>query len=155
MGLVTNFGGSRTLTVELQDLSWAVIAAQHQSLRRAAERLGVRQPTLSCRLRDLEYGLGAVLFEKTDGGTRPTAAGKGTLKTARHIIEVNNAAFIRHKARCRGENGRFVLCVYTLAITSSGHLHLKDTLEPAKAAELSQLHPESQVLRARLQTSLE
>jgi len=51
---------------------------------------------LSRRLRDLEARLEAVLFERTDGGTHPTAAGRTFLETARHIIDETDAAFARH-----------------------------------------------------------
>ena len=61
--------------VELRALRWAIIAAQHKSLGRAAETLNIRRSTLSRGLRDLEHRLGAILFERTNGGTRPTLAG--------------------------------------------------------------------------------
>jgi hypothetical protein len=51
--------------VELRVLRWAIVAAQHKSLRRAAESLNIRQSTLSRGLRDLEHRLGAILFERT------------------------------------------------------------------------------------------
>lgn len=54
------------MPVELREL---IIAAQHRSLRRAAEALNVRQSTLSRRIRDLEHQLEAALFERTNGGT--------------------------------------------------------------------------------------
>lgn len=107
------------MTVELQDLRCAAITAQHRSLRQAAERLGVRQSTLSRRIRGIEYDLGAELFERTNGGTRPTATGREFLATARRIIEETDAAFVRLKARCRGENGRFVLGVYASPATGN------------------------------------
>jgi DNA-binding transcriptional LysR family regulator len=62
--------------VEFRELKWALIAAQHRSLSRAAETLNIQQSTLSRRLRDLELQLGAVLFERTNGGTKPRAAGQ-------------------------------------------------------------------------------
>src|SRR5260221_6642925 len=77
----------RTVTVELRDLKWAIVTSQHRSLRQAAQTLNIRQSTLSRRLRDLEYQLGAELFERTNGGTRPTTAGQEFLDTARRIIE--------------------------------------------------------------------
>jgi DNA-binding transcriptional LysR family regulator len=59
----------------MRDLKLAVITSQHRSLRQAAEAINIRQSTLSRRLRELEDRLGAVLFERTNGGTRPTVAG--------------------------------------------------------------------------------
>lgn len=108
------------MVVELQDLRWAIIASQHRSLRQAAERLNIRQSTLSRRLRDLEHRLGAVLFERTNGGTRPTTAGQEFLETARRIIDEMDVAFSRLKTRHRGESGRLTIGVH--ASLSTGNL---------------------------------
>jgi DNA-binding transcriptional LysR family regulator len=35
------------VTIELRNLRWAIVAAQHRSLRQAAEALNIRQSTLS------------------------------------------------------------------------------------------------------------
>jgi CheY-like chemotaxis protein len=70
--------------VEFRELKWALVAAQHRSLRRAAETLNIRQSTLSRRLRDLELQLGAVPFERTRGGTKPTAAGQRPAGAGQH-----------------------------------------------------------------------
>ncbi|MCW6511981.1 LysR family transcriptional regulator [Lichenifustis flavocetrariae] len=72
------------MSVELRDLRWAIVAARHRSLRQAAEALNVRQSTLSRGLRALEFRLGAVLFERTNGGTRPTIEGQEFLEAAQH-----------------------------------------------------------------------
>lgn len=108
------------MTVELRDLRWALIVSQHRSLRQAAERLNVRQSTLSRRLRDLDSSLGAVLFERTNGGTRPTIAGQEFLSTARRIVEETDTAVARVKTRSRGENGRLTIGIY--ASLSTGNL---------------------------------
>src|SRR5262249_16471145 len=75
------------MPIELKDLRWAIIATQHRSLRQAAERLNIRQSTLSRRLRSMEAMLGVQLFERTNGGTRPTIEGLEFLEAARGIIE--------------------------------------------------------------------
>jgi DNA-binding transcriptional LysR family regulator len=85
------------MTVELRDLRWAIVASQHRSLRQAAEALNIRQSTLSRGLRDLEYRLGATLFERTNGGTRPTIEGREFLDAARHIVEETEAITARLK----------------------------------------------------------
>lgn len=41
------------MNVDLRDLRWALVAAQHRSLRQAAEALGVRQSTLSRKRADV------------------------------------------------------------------------------------------------------
>lgn len=65
------------MAIEFRDLQWAIVAAQYRSLRQAAEALNIRQSTLSRGLRDFEFQLGATLFERTNGGTRPTVSRAG------------------------------------------------------------------------------
>ncbi len=108
-------------SVELRDLKLAVITSQHRSLRQAAEAISIRQSTLSRRLRDLEYRLGAVLFERTTGGTHPTIAGLEFIETARRILDDVDAAFRRLRTRSSGEIGRLRIGVY--ASLSTGNLH--------------------------------
>jgi DNA-binding transcriptional LysR family regulator len=108
------------VSVELRALRWAVIAAQHKSLRQAAETLNIRQSTLSRGLRDLEHRLGAILFERTNGGTRPTLAGEEFLDAARRIIKEAEAIAARIKMRSRGESGRLTIGVH--ASLSAGNL---------------------------------
>ena len=68
-------------------IRWAITPAQYRSLHQAADALNIRQSTLSRGLRDLEEQLSAVLFERTNGGTRPTIAGQEFLEAARRIVE--------------------------------------------------------------------
>lgn len=108
------------MSIELRELRWAVTAAQHRSLRQAAEALNIRQSTISRGLRDLEYKLGATLFERTNGGTRPTIEGQEFLETARRIVEEMEAISARLKIRSRGESGRLTVGVH--ASLSAGNL---------------------------------
>lgn len=105
--------------MELRDLRWAIVASRHRSLRRAAETLNIRQSTLSRRLRDLEYRLGAALFERTNGGTHPTIIGREFLETARGILEETDAAFARFKAMSSGQAGRLTIGVYVSLATGN------------------------------------
>lgn len=98
---------------EFRDLRWAIIASQHRSLRRAAESLNVRQSTLSRRLRDLEHRRGARLFERTNGGTRLTPAGREFIAGARRVLETVSEVFARLDAYAKGESGRLTVGVYT------------------------------------------
>ncbi len=108
------------MTVELRDLRWAITASQHRSLRQAAEALNIRQSTLSRGLRDLEYKLEATLFERTNGGTRPTIEGQEFLDAARRIVEETETITARLKTRSRGESGRLTIGVH--ASLSAGNL---------------------------------
>jgi DNA-binding transcriptional LysR family regulator len=108
------------VTVELRDLRWAIVASQHRSLRQAADALNIRQSTLSRGLRDLEYKLGATLFERTNGGTRPTVEGQEFLDAARRIVEETETITARLNTRSRGESGRLTIGVH--ASLSAGNL---------------------------------
>jgi DNA-binding transcriptional LysR family regulator len=108
------------VTVELQDMKWAIAVSQFRSLRQAAENLSVRQSTLSRRMRDLEQEVGATLFERTNGGTRLTPAGQEFLEAARRIIEETELMVSRLKTRSRGESGGLTIGVH--ASLSAGNL---------------------------------
>ena len=101
-------------------MRWAIVAAQHRSLRQAAEVLNVRQSTLSRCLRNLEHKLGAGLFERTNGGTRPTAAGQEFLDAAQRILKETEAITARLRTRSRGESGLLTIGVH--ASLSAGNL---------------------------------
>lgn len=109
-----------TPRVEFRDLHWAIVAAQYRSLRQAAIILNIRQSTLSRGLRDLEYRLGVPLFERTNGGTRPTLAGQEFLDAARHIVDDTELIIGNLKIRSRGESGRLMVGIH--ASLSTGNL---------------------------------
>ncbi len=109
------------MNVELLDLKWALVTSQHRSLRRAAEILNVRQSTLSRRLRDVERRIGVDLFERSNGGTRPTVAGMEFLIAARHILAETDIALRRLRTRSTGENGRLTIGIY--ASFSTGNMY--------------------------------
>ena len=107
------FSPIRASAVDLQHLRYALAAADHGSFRRAAEVLLLRQSTLSRCINQLEHSLGMIVFERSSGGVRATAAGRSFLRTARSILEqmdslVNSA----HCAGC-GEAGRLSVGFYT------------------------------------------
>lgn len=100
------------MRVEFRELRWAIAASQHRSIRQAAESLRVKQSTLSRRLRDLEHKLGGALFERTNGGTRPTIEGREFLDEARRIVGESEAMTNRLQARWRGESGGLTIGVH-------------------------------------------
>ncbi|VFU10140.1 LysR family transcriptional regulator [Methylocella tundrae] len=71
-------------------------------------------------MRDLEHKLDATLFERTNGGTRPTIEGQEFLDAARRIVEETEAITTRLKTRSRGESGRLTIGVH--ASLSAGNL---------------------------------
>ncbi|SMF51227.1 DNA-binding transcriptional regulator, LysR family [Tistlia consotensis] len=84
--------------MDWDDLRAFLAVAQLGSLRRAAEALGVTQPTIARRLRGLEADLGLPLFERERDGHRLTAAGAVLLPEARAV----ETAALRVERRSHG-----------------------------------------------------
>jgi DNA-binding transcriptional LysR family regulator len=72
--------------VELRQLRYFVAVAEEANLTRAAERLGLRSPSLSQQVRGLERELGAALFDRTAAGMELTPAGAALLPEARAAL---------------------------------------------------------------------
>ena len=70
------------LALDLRDLKYPILVAEHGSFRRAADILNLSQSTLSLRIQLLERRLGLPLFERNRTGTRPTLAGERFLLVA-------------------------------------------------------------------------
>lgn len=71
--------------MRLDDLEIFSVAAHTGNLHRAADALGLTQPTLSKALARLERELGTQLFERTPRGVFLTVGGKALLRRARQI----------------------------------------------------------------------
>lgn len=77
----------------LQQLRYIIAIDRELSFARAAESLGITQPTLSAMLKKLEDELGAAVFERDNRSVRPTALGKKVIKQARKaIVEIERIA---------------------------------------------------------------
>lgn len=70
----------------MQQLAYFVAVAQERHFTRAAELMGVAQPTLSQQLRLLERELGAPLFDRARGNITLTQAGELLQPLARQIL---------------------------------------------------------------------
>lgn len=78
--------------MQIQQLTYFVAVARVRNFTRAADAMGVTQPTLSKQIRVLENALGSALFVRDRGGVALTAAGEALLPHARRIvIDVENA----------------------------------------------------------------
>jgi DNA-binding transcriptional LysR family regulator len=71
--------------MELRDIEYFTIVAQHCHLGRAAEALGLSQPALSKSLRRLEEELGAKLVKRTPKGVELSAEGLALVDRARDL----------------------------------------------------------------------
>lgn len=97
---------SRSHAVDLQQLRFAVAAADCGSIRQAAELLSIRHSILSRSIRQLEHLIGVVIFERSGGGVKPTPAGRSVLWMARLILEQVDVLVATAKSNGRGEVGR-------------------------------------------------
>jgi DNA-binding transcriptional LysR family regulator len=100
-------------SVELKHLLYAETANRHGSFRKAADALGLKQSNLSRRIRSLEDRLGYRLFERTNGGVRPTTAGRDFLQGARRILDDFQTIMGAADAVARGAAGQLRLGFYT------------------------------------------
>jgi DNA-binding transcriptional LysR family regulator len=65
---------------------------EHGGFTRAAERLGVSQPTVSQLVRALENGVGAPLLVRGHAPLRPTPAGRALIPHAQRLLQVAEEA---------------------------------------------------------------
>ena len=84
----------------------ALLVGEYLSIRRTARALGVRQSSVSRRMRELEDRLGVSLFERHRGGVRVTNAGAFFLEHAREALEQLDHAAKSAEAAGRGAAGR-------------------------------------------------
>jgi len=68
--------------MDLRDIEYFAVVAQHGHLGRAAEALGLGQPALSMSLRRLEKSAQAKLVKRTPKGVELTAVGAALLSHA-------------------------------------------------------------------------
>jgi DNA-binding transcriptional LysR family regulator len=71
--------------MELRDIEYFAVVAEHGHVGRAAEALGLGQPALSKSLRRLEQAAGARLFVRTSKGVELTPAGEALLSRVRRL----------------------------------------------------------------------
>lgn len=87
--------------MQFQQLTYFVAVAETQHFTRAADRVGVAQPSLSQQIRALEADLGAQLFHRERGNVSLTLAGELLLPIARRMLA--DADIVRNEIRELGE----------------------------------------------------
>src|SRR4051794_37352212 len=81
--------------LETRDLAYFLAVADELHFGRAATRLGIAQPALSKRVRQLERRLGVTLLERTSRAVALTEAGRVLTREARIALEAVSAATLR------------------------------------------------------------
>ncbi len=104
------------------------------SLRRAADRLNITQPTLTAQISAMEQTLDLPLFERTRRGVHPTAAARELLPAARRIRE-EMQAFVDAAGRLSGQEGG----TYRLGVTPTLGPYLLPHLLPDLHKQRSEL----------------
>lgn len=122
------------MAIELRHLRYAVAAAHYGSFRRAAEALGVKQSSLSRRVRQMEDRLGVAVFERSSSGVRLTTAGTEILRASRHLVDGLDHMMASAKAAGRGEVGRLAIGFYTSL--SAGNLRASLTEQARRFPEV-------------------
>lgn len=65
----------------LQQIHYALMISEYGSMNKAADKLGISQPTLTSAVRELEREIGAEIFLRTPKGAVPTAEGEEFLRS--------------------------------------------------------------------------
>ncbi len=71
--------------MEIRDLDYFAVVAEHGNVTRASEALGLSPPALSKSLHRLEKSIGTKLAERTPKGVKLTAAGTALLSQVRRL----------------------------------------------------------------------
>ena len=69
----------------LIQISYALTVKQYGSMNKAAQHLGISQPTLTSAVRELENEIGIQIFLRTHKGAVPTAEGEDFLRQAAQL----------------------------------------------------------------------
>jgi len=78
--------------IDLRRLQYFVAVAEHGTMAKAVDAVGVAQPTLSQQIRALEHDLGTILFDRTGRGMELTEAGRTLRDHALPLIAQAQAA---------------------------------------------------------------
>ena len=85
--------------LRIRDIEYFLALAEHQSFARAAEALGVTQPTLSNQIRKIEEALGCRAFRREGRDTVLTPEGEAILEHGQRVL----SAFYDLERATRGE----------------------------------------------------
>jgi DNA-binding transcriptional LysR family regulator len=119
--------------MELRHLRYVVAVADELNFTRAAQRLGITQPSLSAQIKQLEAELGTPLFRRGTRSVELTDAGKLMLEEARIILIEVERAKTGVARRARGETGK-------INIGSAGATYFHPLI-PTIIREFKKQHP--------------
>jgi DNA-binding transcriptional LysR family regulator len=124
------------MTIELRLLEHALAVGQHRNFARAADALGLTQPSLSRSVASLEKALGVTLFDRTPKGVVPTAFGRVLLERSASVMQ--READLRQEIRALAG-----LEAGTLAVSAGPYP--AETVVATAIGRLSKAHPGLQI----------
>lgn len=95
----------------IKQLEYFLAVAKASNFRKAAQKLGVSQPTLTMQIAAMEEEMGLQLFDRSRAGTLLTPAGRDLLPVARDILEQYDQLGTVIEGRNRQLGGSFRLGV--------------------------------------------
>lgn len=95
----------------IRQIEYFLAIVDASSFRRASQRIGVSQPTLTNQIASMEESLGLQLFERSRGGTLLTATGAELVPNARRLLEEFQGMIDRAESVSRGPAGTYKLGV--------------------------------------------
>ncbi|QJR81883.1 hydrogen peroxide-inducible genes activator [Alteromonas pelagimontana] len=93
----------------LNQIRYFVSVARHLNFRRAAQALGISQPTLTSQINALEATLGVVLFERSRSGTLLSSQGRALLHSAEAVLHASQELGEVARSLSDGENTTYRL----------------------------------------------
>jgi DNA-binding transcriptional LysR family regulator len=127
------------------------MTAEMLSFTRAANKLGIKQSTLSKRVLDLERRLGITLFERSTRGAVPTKAAAEFLARAKRVVsEIDDLQLTACAVRC-GESGKLVVGFATSLSTGNLRRIISDFLARVPEVEFKAIETSSAQLRQGLE----
>lgn len=90
------------MALTFRKLEVFVAVAEHGNFRKAAERLGISQPSVSSQIKSMERYLGYQLFERHRGATSDLSAeGRNFLSRARELVAAQTALTVDRRRSAR------------------------------------------------------
>jgi DNA-binding transcriptional LysR family regulator len=102
--------------ISLRQLRCFVTVAEELHFRRAAEKLNMRQPPLTQRIRDMERDLGVDLFRRIGNRIELTDAGKQVLSAAKDALARADGVCEVARRAARGESGKIRIALTIAAL---------------------------------------
>ena len=129
--------------MNLKQLKYVIVLANTGSFSKAAELLGISQPSLSQYVKKIEQQIGIELFERTGGAVRITDAGRVYIEIGRKILELENQMQNSFLDLSLNKTGSII--VGTSPFRSA-------TLMPAVAADFKKKYPGVHIVVAEMES---